>query len=314
MRLALEPWQRFVRFLQTNTVLGIRVRDEGGNEQPWTVTPSYDGEKWSCTIVPGLVNGIPVLWGDVDLLDAPQIPLTNYRALGPDAIPSISTDENGNVVASYEPVPPFFLSLGVGKPPITTFDPFAGGFATTQDDQSRLLRGADLVLHQPRMSATTDIIVDDPLTGATNIIEFTTKFEGLTSANDPATVEQTAKYSPPADNDPLAVLIGLLDEQKEDVILIASVWWVSPPQWPRNSELDGTWDVYVEQKLWWNLDHSTKAPPPQLAQSKLKLDTGLAGGVGDRINDYLTAQINDTNSLFAQFFNRQDMPGKFWGV
>ena len=312
--LSITPWERLIRHLLKHRVLGVTANVTAGHPPPWTVTPSWDGERWVCAIQPGLVNGIPATWEGVDLLEAPVIPIRNYRALGPDATPQISTDAGGNVTFSYEPVPAYFQSLGVGRPPVSTFDPFAGGLSTETDFEGRLLRSADLVLHQSRMSATTDITVDDPLSGATTIIEFATSYEGLSTANDPATIEQTEKYSPPVENDPLAQFLGLLEGKKEDQILIASLWWVSPPQWPHGSPLDGSWDVYVQQKLWRNLDHATKAPPPQLAQSRLKLDTGLAGGVGDRLNDYLTAQLNTTDSQFAQFFNAQDTPGKFWSV
>lgn len=314
MRFPIDIITRLITFLQTNTILGIRVREDGGALPPWTVTPDFDGEQWVCSIAPGLVNGLPAVWDGVDLLDAPVIPITNYRSLGPDATPTLSVTLDGEIIATYEEVPPYFLALGVGKPPTTSFDPFAGGFSTALDYDSRLLRCADLVLHQGRMSATTDIIIGDPASGSPNVVEYVTKVEGLLTANDPATIEQTEKYSPPQDNDPTAIMLGLLEEQKEDQIHIASVWFVSPPGWPRGTPIDASWDVHVQQLLWWDLDHSIKEAPPQLAHTALRLDTVLAGGVANPINDYLTSQINDADSLFAQFFNKQDTPGKFWSV
>lgn len=41
---------------------------------------------------------------------------------------------------------------------------------------------------------------------------------------------------------------------------------------------------------------------------------GLAGAVGDRINDALLSFINDSNAEAHEFLNQTDAPGTFWST
>ena len=46
----------------------------------------------------------------------------------------------------------------------------------------------------------------------------------------------------------------------------------------------------------------------------LQLHTGLAGGIGDRINDALLSFVNDANAEAEAFFNQADARGIFWST
>jgi hypothetical protein len=90
------------------------------------------------------------------------------------------------------------------------------------------------------------------------------------------------------------------------------VYLVSPLGAAYFSAPDATWQAFVQHRVFWNLHHGTNQLPPPLDAKPLTLNTGLAGGVGDRINQFLLAQVNDANSATAQFLGRNTIEGIFW--
>jgi hypothetical protein len=103
------------------------------------------------------------------------------------------------------------------------------------------------------------------------------------------------------------------DEMRDEKHL-ATVYLVSPVNASPGTEPDSTWTPYVEHEIFWNLRHDTNQLRPQLADLFLQLNTGLAGGVGDAVNNLILGQINDGNSVASQFIGREGISGKFWTV
>ena len=83
---------------------------------------------------------------------------------------------------------------------------------------------------------------------------------------------------------------------------MATVWIVSPPGAASDDEPDETRTPYPQHFVFWNLQHASRLISPKAPSESLRLHTGLAGGVGDRINDALLSFVHDSNAEAEAFF------------
>ena len=276
---------------------------------PWQVVLRWDGEgeQWVGVIMPGLVRCVPPTTDGIELTDFPLIPMDQWRRLGPDAEPTgISASESGEIVLGFEAVPKFFLDLGVGPAPTangTTINRSAA-------DDRRLLRSMDLVLHQPRLSTASILRTSNGLDGL--FLEALATYR--LPADETPYIERTPLWVPPAPSDPLQQLFGIYSDTGLDSRVIAHLWLVSQPGTPDGAEIDATWTPYVQQQIWWNIDHAVRQLPPPLADTKLSLQTGLAAGAGDALNLYLTDQINTANSVISNYLSRNTVAAEIWSL
>ncbi len=77
---------------------------------------------------------------------------------------------------------------------------------------------------------------------------------------------------------------------------------------------DETWTPYPQHFVFWNLQHASRLIPSAAPSRTAAAYTGLAGGVGDRINDALLSFVNDQNAEAEAFFNQADARGMFWST
>jgi hypothetical protein len=213
---------------------------------------------------------------DAFLVELPSLPLTGWRALGSDAPPVSANLDSG--AETFEPVPPYFDQLGVSSAN-------ASDGTTTA---AALLRAIDLVLYQPRpylalQENGTYLEQSPPL-----------------PINRPW-IQPEAQYGAPDFS---------AGDLPYDTLLIATVFLVSPPGSAPGSPPDGTWQPYVEHAVFWNVDHDTPIPPPGTSQFTLdNPDPGLAGGVGQAIEQGLLDQINAADNAQS---GAPTLAGLFW--
>jgi hypothetical protein len=343
-----EQWNRMITMLLTNRILGVRVEEDANPwKHPWQLTPRYNATlgRWQASMEPGFINGRdpsikvavesapqatldryqrnnpksktenPKSEIDSWLTEYPLLDLINFRSLGPDSTASAaSLNKDGSVTFSYPAVPPFFLALGVGSPPQTEADIGSGIVTAQADPTARLLRATDVVLTQPRVANQVAFQITQGDAAADTIYQYDVTSTNSQAIKERAKIHTTSQYTIPTPNDPLQQLLGVWADDGQTSLQLATVWFVSPPGAAYGSSPDATWTPYLQHMEFWNLDAQTNFIQRAAIDTQLSLNTGLAGGVGDRINQFLLAQVNDSNSAAAQFLARNTVELKFWSI
>lgn len=339
-------WNKLIDHLRRNRIRDVVVLENGAWRHPWNVVAQWDAdnETWTAQIQPGFVNGLDASMSlpfasvpedtatrlqregkklkpdesvDAWLSETPRLPLDSWRKIGPDSEPTdTGTSASGNISLVYESVPMFFLALGVGDAPkiSTDVDTFKQSMSGTFDDnaRARLLRALDLVLFMDRIATSTQWTTGAGIDGT--FAQFSVTTITKPNARERAYIQQRSKWQPPLLDSQQDMLAGDWSDQTHDEYLLATVYLVSPEGAAFGSEPDGSWTPYVKHSLFWNLSQATNQLKPPLQSENLTLQTGLAGGVGDAINNYLLAQINDANSAAAQFLGREKIEARIWTV
>ena len=309
----------------------------------WFINARYefkdDGTgEWRAFIRPGFVNGrdgyitMPADWPDGTPPEATaasehDVPLTDdptpYLVLGgwrnPLMPDSVSASLSGQIIAApAEGYPKFFEKLGV-KAAAKGGDVTKAGALEGEADETRTreIRAMDVVLSKARIGTRLNIDVHDPLLDVqTESISTVFLTDYLRTTGGRAKLRATAKYQPPEEQS-LALMYGTLlnaGDAQFDELKMATVWIVSPPDAGDDAEPDETWTPYPQHFVFWNLQHASRLIPPKSPSEPLRLHTGLAGGVGDRINDALLSFVNDSNAEAEAFFNQADARGIFWST
>jgi hypothetical protein len=273
---------------------------------PWhtAVRWNHELERFEARIRPGLVNAMPASiklarddWprgftaeadsADVPLTFAPMIPLGSFRSVGTDVI----------TTETPEAVPEFFRHLGVVDG--TKVDPLTDAISLPPaQSTSRLLRACDLVLHIDRPATATQWTTGAGVDGV--VAQFALTVTVKPDARRTAYVTVAPRWVPPVDRTDL--IRGDVADVPSDEYLIATVFFLSPRLAGADDPVDGSWAPFVQhhEPFFWNVRHAMNRPQ-SLAQQNLTLNTGLAGGAGDAINNFILAQINDPLSAAAQF-------------
>lgn len=309
------------------------IRHRPDWQHPWYHGFNWNPQKqrWEVIITPGVINGLDCTIAlpakeapertlkrlgvsatsarvvDCFLSEYPALALTSFRAIGSDAAPqSVSTSSDGVTTFSFEKVPAFFSAQGVGNPPKV-----AGGeeglvkaYSTSSAEKDvRLLRACELVLYKDIPSSAFDIQVGDPAAGDVSILNVSARITTAPNARRRGYLQTATSYDANAlPDDPLALLRGTAVTPLQDSRWISTIYFLSPPGAETGSAPDATWAPLVKYHERWDLEHRLNFVPPAVPQ-QLRLDTGLAGGVGDRINDFLLSILNDANSAAARFLN-----------
>ena len=194
----------------------------------------------------------------------------------------------------------------------------AGALEGEADEtRTREIRAMDVVLSKARIGTRLQIDVHDPLIDAqTEAISTVFLNDYLRTTGGRAKLRAVSKYVPPEEQS-LALMYGTLlnagDAQYDD-LKMARVWIVSPPDAGEDDEPDEAWTPYSQHFVFWNFQHASRLIPPRAPSKPLQLHTGLAGGIGDRINDALLSFVNDANAEAEAFFNQADARGIFWST
>jgi hypothetical protein len=324
---------------------GVVVSGEAHSRwrHPWHISARWefkdDGTgEWRAFVRPGFVNGrdahiaMPADWPDgeppedgstadrdVPLTDEP----TPYLVLGgwrnPLMPAGVSASLSGQIIAAAaEGYPKFFEKLGV-KAAAKGGDASKPGALEGEFDETRTreIRAMDVVLSKARVGTRLQIDVHDPLVDA-QTASISTVFlnDYLRATGGRAKLRAVAKYQPPEEQS-LALMYGTLlnaGDAQYDELKMATVWIVSPPDAGPDDEPDETWTPYPQHFVFWNLQHAARLIPPAKPDEPLRLHTGLAGGIGDRINDAILSFVNDRNAEAAAFFGQADARGIFWST
>jgi hypothetical protein len=317
-----DAWNKLVDRRRKNRIISITSLNGSAWQHPWTVSPIWDSasQQWRASIKPGFVNGLaatvnmPDDAGEVPLTHQPQIPLSSWRSIGPDAAPDGFDASGDGARFTFEAVPRYFTALGVGAAPqIGGTDSIIKSISGTLSDQVRLLRAMDIMLYQDR-PATASTFQQSNGTDST-IFQFGVDTITGPNARKRAYIRLLSKYTPPPPvTDPLARLMGDWSDPTRDELLLATVWMVSPLGAEYYQTPDVSWTPYLQHRVFWNLNHAAKRLPPPLKSENLSLNTGLALGTGDRVNEFLLSLVNDANSALAQFIGRNTIEGRFWTI
>lgn len=303
-----HPWQTSVRWNGGKTRWEARIKAGMVNALPATVR--LDKADWPREFTPPTDAAAP-LTADVPLTLQPILPLSGFRSLGADGTPvSATATEDGNVSVAFEGVPEFFAQLGVAAPPQLVLDGGSLPDAPTLEPQARLLRACDLVLHVDRPATATQWTLGSGVDGT--FAQF-----GLTTTTKPdarsaAYITSMPLWAQPPEQGNL--LAGDVADSPVDDYLLATVFLLSPPNAQLNSDPGPGWHPFVRHELFWNLHHALSRPPDPIAPLQLSLNTGLAGGVADPLNNAILASINDANSAAAQFLSNGRIQSLCWTV
>lgn len=295
------------------------VSSENQISHPWQTKVAWDTElkKWVATILPGFVNGIDPTASVLNAQTKKMVatPLTNQPRIPISALVDRTAD-------SGYTIPRFFSQLGA------SLDKSVQINSQTQIVQGengagwRRLLSSDLYLSIARIAVNGTIQINDATGTSGSVVSYVPEFD-LTALR---------KYG----NRPRLMQVGNLKEKQaltaqqrivgsitgqaqsdfpEDQLLVATIFFLSPPGTDSGAALDETWTAYVSHNLFYNLCHASqsianvKSPP-----GPITIFTGLAGGLGDAIANQDLATINDAASALSSGLINVSQEGRFWTI
>lgn len=346
-----KDWNTALDEFRQNRPLIVGTGLSGTWTHPWRPTAKwdFDSNEWRVSIKPGFVNArfghhVEVILDEdrapeatvaraqaddsvyvgedrvrARLIEKPEVPVNadRMRKIGPDAESTgIETNSDGfSGEVTYEPVPSFFKALGVGDPPSQSFDLLSGitnGSSLSQDSsQERYLRAFDIVLKQERPSATADWTFGSGDTGGESFYQFDVTYGNLNYRRN-AYLTFTPKHSLPITLDLGDRLRGVVNDSGVDEVKIATVYFVSPPGYARDSDPDASWTPYYKNYVYWNLNHETNLLPAQVTPSPISFPVALAGGVGNAAINLFLAENNDAFDAASELLRSRNLEGRFW--
>jgi hypothetical protein len=173
---------------------------------------------------------------DVPISQKPPVPLSSWRKVG---------------YGGEGSVPLFFRDRGVGQPPATE----PGKAQARPPAGNRLLCACDVFLEQPRtaLSATVELT---PTAAGSSLVSQTLAMEE--KPNTARVRLQSGEFSAFEQSQlnfrGAGSLVADYQEQTTDRIKVSTVWMVSPPDVPVESQPDATWQPFAQHNLFWNLN------------------------------------------------------------
>lgn len=299
----------------------IVALNHGAWRHPWHTAARWNArrKRWEAAINPGLLNGLdPTITLDRDdwprgfspspplllskssaavpLASRPALPLTSFRT------PS--------------PVPDYFLARGVAEPPKLDLSGDLLAIETTglldAAASGRQLRACDVVLVKDKPTMTTEWTFGAGIDGT--IAQFSVGIAAATPRHPRGHIVLQAEYIPPPMTGMQALLTGGVTTESIDETLLATVFFLSPRNVGLEAVPDEKWSAHVQHHCFWNLHYGMRQLEPPLKKQNLTLNTGLAGGVGDALNNFILSQVNDANSAAAEFLGREQLETRVWSV
>ncbi len=312
-----DEWNAMIDDVRRGRILSLLVLEGQRNTHPWFTRPSWNAEEqhWECIVRPGFVNGLDVtasVLGDDDVLvdrpltDVPFIPLSaGWRKVGADGDPVISSaSDTGDISVSYEPVPEFFVALGVAGKASATI---------SVDDPASVLSALSDVATSPRRLCAMDLVLYHDRPGLSADSNGQPTLANAPQARQNAYIRATRKIADATTSDPLQQLAGNWQQDRHDSILIATVFMLSPEDAGSEAEVDETWTPYVKHEVWWNLCYAHNVPDFAV-RSDLALQTGLAGGVADPLIQQILDANNAASAAALDILTTTQVEGRWWSV
>ena len=308
---------------------------------PWQISPAWRARSdpgqghWVAVLEPGMVNGLPAAVKmvvrdltedqrervkleaeaagklmpaedaqvDVFLDERAELRL-NWRRIGTGATGNL-TVVDGELQASFEPVPVFFTDLGVKNAEANPL-----GFERTPTEGVRYLVASDIVLNQPRVAAQSEVKVGAAVDGT--IVSVQPTF--LVPPDRQPRVVSFSKFTPPPPPTltPADLFFAPFQELPLDQLHLSTIYALSP--WdPPSPEVDGNWSIFLKYNLHWNLAHASRIAEAIRVQP-LTLFTGLAAGIGDTLFNFILANNNDFAQAAANLITANNQGGRFHAV
>jgi len=317
--------RRLVRLIGLWRPLRVMADDAIGRGHAWRISGGWDEgqRRWEIRLDPGYVNGQEVLCPPQPLDELPEPTLdrlglrsgdgsgsarawlSERPSLGISRFRRVGTDAAALAVETEE-VPAYFLDRGVVPPDAVSTQ---GQTLTRQATDSgetastrRLLRCADVVLNQPRPSASLDVGDDGrPLAR-------------ISLPRDPAPflTVQPDRFQPRGEalsiQDSLA---GVLDDDGLDRLLIGRLWLLSPPGLGHGSAPGPAWEAHGQNFVFFHLDHDSRTEVDLVEPFEIPPQSPLAGGVGIPSIRAITDEMRRDDAFAAAFLSRVRVEGAF---
>lgn len=317
--------RKLVRWIGRWRPLRIETDDALGRSHAWRISGVWDRtqKRWEVQIDPvSYVNGQEVLAPELPaselpeatllrlaasgglpdrarpwLSEAPSLPVRSWRAVGTDALA---------INGESETIPEYFLEQGVVPPDNLST---AGDQLTIQLSGSpeqlrtrRYLRAVDVVLHQPRPSATLDIGDDNR-----------PQVRLVTPPDDrPFVTIQSAAFEPAG----VAASIqdefaGAIADDGIDSLKLGTLWLLSPLGLAPGRDPDGSWSAFGQNAVFYSLDHDSNLDVDIIEPINLGFDIPLAGGVAALTIAGLKSEIEANDAYASAFLSKGRVVGAF---
>ena len=349
-----ETWNTLVRDISRRRPLRFEpVPRPRRFSHPWKISAFWqadDGQdqgkgQWLFKIKPGFVNGVEVTVAtrvkhagerttkrledanediankeqtvDAFLTEWPSVEVGSTRAIGTGAPPTgFAGSALTKIKLVYEPVPKFFLNLGVTEAHIEFEGNISSG-ATFKDGiedtkTARRLRACDVSLWKDRPSAKFEVYEGSILDGTVGSIYITYNHSGGMKKNPYLRVSE--KFVPPIQPESEMALLEGITDPEFDVLKLATVYFVSPEGVDPAAPLDSTWTPYVEYSHFWNLAHSPQSIPDSTPIDPIRLITPLLGGIANFTIATLLAPLNSQLNQAIQTLKSRNLRGAFWSL
>ncbi len=275
---------------------------------PWKVSAFWSGPQkcWLATVRPGFVNGLDPTIGGVPLLDLDA---------GQGLVLPLSAWAEGKP-------PVFFAALGV-LDPMEGFSINGERVAivdTSWQDAFRPVRRylwlCDIQLSVARLGLSGDVQIVDGLGTSGNVAIYSPALQSsLVDSRGPrAVLQAVSRFQPQRKPDLLEKVLGSWTDPQEDILHVARVWLLSPPGATEADKPDQTWQPLPQHFAFWNLAHAARIAKIPRTIPPITLVTGLAAGVGDRINAAMLAPMNDDIQRVNAAMQSVTPEGRFWTV
>ena len=254
---------------------------------------------------------------DALITESPQIIVHGTRIIGKGAdAESVSVSDVGRTSPSNSRrVPEFFIQFGVTDEKVVFQGNLNSGIQEVQYEsagESPLLRACDVVLYVDRAAAKLDVIQGNPFLDSYSAL-LVINYGRSTPARERPWLDVTAKYKPIVEVDMGNLLEGAPDPEF-DAIKIATIYFLSPPEFSPDLPMDDTWTAFVKHDQFWNLCHAPQRIPDPTPIQPIHLRTGLLGGIADSIFSSLLAPGNDAFNAALQVLRNRNLAGRFWSL
>ena len=110
-------------------------------------------------------------------------------------------------------------------------------------------------------------------------------------------------------------LAGVYGDDGEDKQRLFTVYALSPPGLANVAQgPTAEWEVFVQHRCWWNVNHAVKNIPPKTLPPATPFFSPLAFGLANLpVNQFIGLQQDLLARVFNAFAN-DDNEGRFWTV
>ena len=295
-----------IRILREKNGQRVNLTDDAGRHRhPWFVTLRFFGGQWQFSVKPGFVNGWdPVVVGSApkDAPEAKDLPLLEV-----DWIPV-----RGTKVA--ERIPPFYRKENLANSSFTDAEAAIEEAKAGDTVGQKNLRCFDIFVAVARAQLVSELQAVDGSGASGTVVIYAPRLatQELDRVGTRARLFQADQFPQPIAFTPFLRMLGLQQDEQEDRVHIASVYFLSPADVQDSEKVDQTWVPRVEQKVFWNLFHAARNEVPQTQEVLPGFISGLAGGLGDTIINQALALQRTLTDTAERIMRRSDVGGKFW--